>query len=130
MERFMKIDIGYKVPDSRLSDEGQKEGFQTLHKTSENTAKIDSDAIEKIGSLTSEFISASKEALASAQTEDERTQRLKDARDALRDAREDIREVNQRSHQSQRGFSTLAVMGMTALAGVAISGGLWLLSKK
>ncbi|MBL1376191.1 hypothetical protein [Zobellella iuensis] len=126
----MKKNIESKSSVSRLSDEGQKEGFQTLHKTSENTAKVDSDAINNIGSLTSEYISASKEALANAKTEDERTQRLKDARDALREAREDIREVNKRSHQSQRGFSTLAIIGMTALAGVAISGGLWLLSKK
>lgn len=126
----MKKIIGSKTPDSRLSDEGQKEGFQTLHKTSENTAKVDSDAINNIRSLTSEFISASKDALASANTVDERTQRLNDAKEALREAREDIREVNQRSHQSQRGFSSLAIIGMTALAGVAISGGLWLLSKK
>lgn len=126
----MKKIIGSNIPDSRLSDEGQKEGFQTLHKTSENTAKVDVDAINKIGSLTSEFISVSKEALANAKTADERTQRLNDAKEALREAREDIREVNQRSHQSQRGFSTLAIIGMTALAGVAISGGLWLLSKK
>lgn len=126
----MKETIGSNIPDSRLSDEGQKEGFQTLHKTSENTAKVDSDAINNIGNLTSEFISASKEALDKAKTENERTQRLNDAKESLREAREDIREVNQCSHQSQRGFSTLAVMGMTALASVAISGGLWLLSKK
>ncbi|WP_461601560.1 hypothetical protein [Aeromonas rivipollensis] len=126
----MKEIIGSNIPDSRLSDDGQKEGFQTLHKASDNTAKVDSDAINNIEKLTSEFISSTKEALANAKTEDERTLRLNDAKEALREAREDIREVNRRSHQSQRGFSTLAVIGMTALAGVAISGGLWLLSKK
>ena len=126
----MKEIIGSNIPESRLSDKGQKEGFQALHKSSDNTAKVDSDAINNIGKLTSEFLSASKEAQSCAKTEDERTQRLNDAKEALRQAREDILEVNQRSHKSQRGFSTLAVIGMTALAGVAISGGLWLLSKK
>ena len=126
----MKKSIEASIPESRLSNDGQKEGFRTLHKTSDNTASVDSDAINQIGSLTSEFIAASKDAAASATTEDERTRHLNDAKEALREAREDIREVNMRSHHSQRGFATLAVKGMIVLAGAAVAGGLWLLSRK
>lgn len=115
--------------NGHLSNDGQKEAFHTLHKTSENTASVDSDAINQIGSLTSDFITASKEALASAATEGERTKRLDDAKEALREAREEIREINKRSHDSQRGFATLAIKGALVLAGVAITGSLWLLSK-
>ena len=127
---FVKKSIESIVPENHLSNDGQKEGFRTLHKTSDNTSSVDSEAIKQIGALTSEFIAASKESAASADTEDERTKRLNDAKEALREAREDIREVNMRSHQSQRGYATLAVKGMLVLAGAAVTGGLWLLSKK
>ena len=126
----MKKDISQKIPNSHLTPEGQAEAFRTLHKTSENTSTVDSDAINQISALTSQFISASTEAASNSSTEDERTKRLTDAKEALREAREDIREVNMRSHQSQRGFATLAVKGMLVLAGAAVTGGLWLLSKK
>lgn len=126
----MSKSIKERSSASHLTNDGQREAFRTLQETSNSTSKVDSDAINQIGSLTSEFISAAKDAAASAETEDERTRRLNDAKEALREARDEIREVNKRSHESQRGFATLATMGALALAGIAISGGLWLLSKK
>ena len=126
----MNKNIGKYIPTSHLSNDAQKEVFRTLQTTSENTSHVDSDAINQIRALTSQFISASKEAAASAVTKDERTKRLADAGEALRHAREAISEVNMRSHMSQRGFATLALKGALILAGAAVTGGLMLLSKK
>lgn len=131
LERFMKDseNISRILPDGSISDEGQKEGFKTFQKISDNTASVDSDAINNIGKLTSEYMSASQVALANAETECERSQRLNDAKEVFRGARDDILEINRRSHQSQRGFSNYALIGITALAGLLLSGGMWLLSK-
>lgn len=126
----MGKDIEERASTSHLTNGGQKEAFRTLQETSNSTSKVDSDAINQIGTITSEFISAIKEAAANAGTEDERTRRLSDAKEALREARDEIREVSKRSHQSQRGFATLATIGALALAGIAISGTLWLLSRE
>lgn len=126
----MKKNIVATSPVNHLSDDGQKEGFRALQKTSDNTSSVDSDAIREIGSLTSKFISTSKEALANAATEKERAKVLEDAAEELRGARKDILEVNARSHQSQRGFATLATKGMLVLAGAAAAGGLWMVKKK
>jgi hypothetical protein len=113
-----------------LSSEGQKEAFRSFQTASNNTGQVDSSAISQIGSITSEFIAASKEAAQKAESAEERREIREDMKDALNAAREGIREVNQRSHESQRGFATIALTGLLAVAGVALGGAAWLLRNK
>lgn len=126
----MSKDLGVTGASSQLTNAGQKEAFRALQSTSKNASEVDTAAINQIGSLTSEYIGAARDAAAKATTEEDVARRLGEAREALKGAREDILEVNRRSHESQRGFATLAIKGALLLAGAAVTGGLWLLSKK
>lgn len=119
-----------KMPDSGLSEAGEKEAFKTLGATSNNTASIDTASVENIQKTHSTYSDYLKEGLSSSTSKEERDDYTKKAEDAFRKASDDIRQINMRGHKTQRGIATIAGKALLAGAAAVVGAGVWLLSRK
>lgn len=113
-----------------LSEKGEQEAFKTLQSASKNSSNVDTVAIGQIGNITNNFISAAKESAVGASSTEDKERILQEAKNAMDSARIDIRQINMRSHKTQRGIATLAAQALLAVAAGAVAGGIWLLSKR